>query len=137
MKFTMLCLTVFAVVGCLVTPSGGAMYYYDWKAMGVRAPSVLPEISYDTVEFSLTAVQPIPEIESPPVLAPYNITMPLNRVLKGTIGGKATEIFTDQKLAAPLADAKAGTILVLQVGKKNPAHVYSIGRGATSQRSSK
>lgn len=104
------------------------MYYYDWKLVGVKAPSVLPEVERDQVEFALTEMASIPAVESPAVLAPYNVTQSFDTVLRGKVNGKSTEIFTDKKLVVAIADVKPGTVLVLEVGKKNPQHVFSIKR---------
>lgn len=108
-------------------PGSSTLYYYDWKAMGVKAPSVLPELEYKSVKFTIKELERVEPFESPKVLAPYNISMMFDTLIRGNIDGREATIQTSSELLKQNPPLSPGTVLALSIGKKTPAHVYSLG----------
>lgn len=114
-----------ASFGCTKKTEEMEMYYLDWVGLGARAPSVLPEIERETVNFTVSKVSKVPEFDSPAVLAPYNVKMKLDTVIEGLVGGAPRKLSAPSALIAKKGDLSGKTIR-LTVGKTKREYVYEI-----------
>src|SRR4051812_4187606 len=113
----------FAQVACTKEGSMKKLYYYDWPKIGIKAPSVIGEIEYDTLAFTVDQAREVKPHQSPAVLAPYNVKMDFNLEVTGTLDGKPAVLETASSLLKS-SDLKKGMVLELSVGKRQSQNVY-------------
>src|SRR5690606_20094494 len=82
------------VTGACMKNEPIVLSFYDWVSLGTKAPSVLPEVKYDTKLFHVEKIERVKPFPSPPVLAPYNVSMDFDTIVHGTLDGKPAVVQT-------------------------------------------